>query len=251
MIRGMSKTGTINLNNTVAGSNVIMNNVTISDFDTAITHKLRMYDLHITNTTFSGNSSYVHGAGMYFNKGYSKLSNVTITNNICDLMIDATDAFGGGIYIGGTSQVYIKNSILAENIDLSGTNRAHDVIGTIRSEGYNVIGECNNGIYCTVAGNTIGNLVGIPATPINPQLDVLTIQNTPFFTYYHPIKSGSLAINAGDSLGCKDGNGSILTTDQLGQTRIQMGCCDMGAAKSAFTNSDPVASFVFLPLLTK
>ena len=39
MIRGMSKTGTINLNNTVAGSNVIMNNVTISDFDTAITHK--------------------------------------------------------------------------------------------------------------------------------------------------------------------------------------------------------------------
>lgn len=207
------------------------------------------YDLHITNTTFSGNTSYVNGAGMYFNKGYSKLSNVTITKNMCDLMIDATDAFGGGIYIG-EAQVYMKNSILAENIDLSGSNRAHDVIGTIRSEGYNIIGECN-GSYCTVTGNTIGNLVGNPATPINPQLDVITIQNTPYFTYYHPIKSGSSAINAGDSLGCKDGNGSILTTDQLGQTRIQMGRCDMGAAESAFTNSNPVASLVFLPLLNK
>jgi|AutmiccommuBRH23_1029490.scaffolds.fasta_scaffold00039_102 predicted outer membrane repeat protein len=208
------------------------------------------YDLHITNTTFSGNTSYVHGAGIYFNKGFSKLSNITITKNICDLLIDSTDAFGGGIYIGGSSQVYIKNSILAENIDLSGTNRAHDVIGTIRSEGYNLIGECN-GSYCTVAGNTIGNLVGTPATPINPQLDVLTIQNSPYFTYFHPIKSVSPAINAGDPLGCKDGSGTILTTDQLGQTRIQMGRCDMGAVESAFTNSNPVAKLVFLPLLTK
>jgi hypothetical protein len=207
------------------------------------------YDLHITNSTFSGNSAYVHGAGIYFNKGNSKLSNITITKNICDLMIDATDAFGGGIYIG-EAQVYMKNSILAENIDLSGTNRAHDVIGTIRSEGYNIIGECN-GSYCTVTGNTIGNLVGTPSTPINPLIDVLTIQNSPYFTYYHPIKSASPAINSGDLLGCKDGSGTILTTDQLGQTRSQMGRCDMGAAESAFTNSNPVAKLVFLPLLTK
>lgn len=208
------------------------------------------YDLFITNTTFSSNSTFFHGGGIYFNKGYSKLSNVTITKNFCDIDFVGTDALGGGIYIGGTTQVYMKNSILAENIDFTGSNRAHDVSGTLRSEGYNLIGECN-GIYCTVAGNTIGNLVGTPASPKNPQLDIMTIQNIPYFTYYHPLKSVSLAINAGDPLGCKDGSGKILTFDQLGQPRIQMDRCDMGAAESAFTNSNPIAKFVFLPLLTK
>lgn len=206
------------------------------------------FNLYITNTTISGNQAKFHGGGAYLAIGYVDLSNVTVTNNTCDSDLNSPTALGGGVYVGGTTQFYARNSILAANTDPTGTINEPDIAGILRSQGYNLIGAC--GSTCGITSITTGNMRGTPGSPIDPLLEPLTMYDVPpFFTYYHPLRETSPAVHAGDPAGCKDSTGATLVLDQLGQARSQYGRCDMGAAESPY--SPPPIYYVFLPLLKR
>ncbi len=132
------------------------------------------------------------------------------------------------MYIDSSASVTMRNSILAGNIDLAGTTRAHDISGALVSDGNNLVGECNV-LFCTVTGNMTGNLKGLPSAPVAPLLLPLTLDGDLHYTWYHPLEAASPAVNAGNITGCRDQAGELLPTDQLGKMRAAWLRCDMGA----------------------
>jgi uncharacterized repeat protein (TIGR01451 family) len=202
--------GTTTLNNSIVSGNsgsglstdydgtVILNNSTVSgNTGGGIYNKAKVI---LNNSTVSSNLGYFE-AGIY-NNGTLTMNNSTVSNNINRF------GDGGGIYNNGS--VTVRNSILAGNT-AGGANP--DCSGAIESAGYNLIGDTSG---CTFVPGT-GDL-----TNLNAHLGRLI--NSPG---YHPLLTGSPAINAGNPAGCTDHLGNLLTTDQRGATRV--GRCDMGA----------------------
>ncbi len=159
----------------------------------------------MNNSTISGNHGGYGGGGIYNINGITTFNNSTITRNTSGL------SFGGGIYsdVGGT--VRLQNSIVA------GDNTPYytqEVYGNITSLGYNAIGDAGGFTLGT------GDLINV-----NPNLgQLIGHSGTP---RYHPLLSGSPAIDAGNPTGCTDQDGNLLTTDQRGAARV--GTCDIGA----------------------
>ena len=176
--------------------------------------------LTITNSTISGNSASHEGGGIY-NSGTLTINNCTISGNyggfsgggirnffpatttITNSTVTDNSASieGAGMYIGGTLNV--RNTIIATN---SAPN-SPDVLGTVVSQGYVLIGNTSGTTITTgSSGTTTGNQLNV-----NPKLDPNGLQNNGGPTKTHALLSDSPAIDAGDS------GGSF--TDQRGLTR--------------------------------
>ena len=157
----------------------------------------------LNNSTVSGNTSGGDGGGIANYYGNSILNNSTVSGNT------SQNGNSGGIF-NSYGSVTLQNSILAGNSD---AGSGPDCTGNIVSSGYNLIGDTSGCTFNPGTGDltniyaNLGQLVGSPG--------------------YHPLLSGSPAINAGNPAGCTDHLGSPLNTDQRGATRV--GGCDIGA----------------------
>ncbi len=213
--------------------------------------------LNIANTTIAGNRSWNDGAGIYNNNGVVRLTHVTITGNTADSNNDGIGQGGGVITLRGT--VHIKNSLVAGNFDTMGgvgpeattpdiTRKADTArslyLGTIRSEGYNLIGTVGAYNFDT---NTIGDIYGDPsgATAVRYGATELTVVVDPLFeagASIYSLQPASPAIDRIPSESCRfisASNNPLFTDttpahgDQRGDLRPRGLRCDIGAHEAA------------------
>ncbi len=171
-------------------------------------------DVIITNTTISGNTATNSGAGIFTSK-LVDLINVTLAYNTATLSTSS----GGGVYLGGSGAVQMKNTIIANNNAAFGNNTNFQ--GGMISLNNNLVDDLN-----TIASPQ--NKDKINTDPLlNP-----TLQNNGGFTSTHALLNGSPAINAGTKTGAPD-------TDQRGYARDST--YDIGAFEASGTNSAPTA----------
>jgi hypothetical protein len=182
--------------------------------------------LTVTNSTLSGNSAFL-GGGIDNYGGSLTVTNSTLSGNHSNYV-------GGGINnfrtltvtsstISGNSARYmaggIAGTLTAMNTIFAG-NTAYspgDVIGTLHSQGHNLIGDGTGG-----SGFADTDLVGTTDFPIDPLLEPLGDYGGPTQTM-RPLPD-SPVINAGDNTDAPD-------TDQRGFTRIVGGFIDIGAVE--------------------
>jgi len=222
-----SSLGTLTLNRTVVRDNT-ESGIGINSYGTAVT---------INNSEISGNSG-AYGGGIFifcYGKGVLTLNNSTISGN--------RSSFGGGIWAQAEgpsweeTEIRVYNSTIVQNtaeagaggiyaylmpVTLQNTILAGNQGGSpnctgawIASAGYNLIGDTSGCDIATSTGDLtdadphLGSLIGASGNP-----------------RYHPLLSGSPAIDAGNPAGCTGSTGS-LTTDERGASRV--GRCDIGA----------------------
>jgi hypothetical protein len=152
--------------------------------------------LTLAGSTLSGNAASgtgVAGSG----GGISNSSTLTVIDST--LSDNQANGNGGGIY-GGSTQVTVRNTIVATNTGLS----APDLSGTLDSQGHNLIGDGTGG-----SGYADTDLVGTAENPIDPLLGPLQDNGGPSQTI--ALLPGSPALNAGDpaQLGVADQRGVI------------------------------------------
>ena len=180
--------------------------------------------INVIRSTISNNSTGATGGGIFNDKGIVNVTNSTISTNhansgtgggfrfsnfngqgtgniTASTITGNTASTGGGVVQQNTGAVTLRNTIVAGNTATSAPN----ILGTISSGGYNLIGNNSGGSF---SGST-GDQIGTPGTPINPLLGPLQNNGGPTFT--HSLLSGSPAIDAG--------NAFSLTTDQRGFAR--------------------------------
>jgi hypothetical protein len=136
----------------------------------------------ITNSTISGNAAGNNGGGIHNN--FITPGSVGITNS---LISGNSAKSGGGIYSFEATSA--ANTIIARNGALKGP----DMMGTLISEGFNLIG--NRSSYVTIIP-ALGDIIGTSASPIDPLLGPLQDNGGP--TQTHALLPGSPAINAGN-----------------------------------------------------
>ncbi len=191
----------------------------------------------ITNSTISGNVTNNFGGGILaYDDTTLTLVNVTVSGNLANQNYE-TEAWGGGggVYID-RAEVYLKNSIVAGNTDLTEPSehvKWPDVKGSFVSLGGNLIGD-ETGSTGWLPSDLVGNS-GMPVDPMLGSLDVHEPGNTPTF----PLLEGSPAI---DFATCAAGVG----TDQRGIKRPQGITCDSGAFE--LENS---LTYLFIPLILR
>jgi CSLREA domain-containing protein len=177
------------------------------------------------NTTTSGAGGGINnlGANGPYNASTAILKNVTVANNSAPT--------GGGIANGGTLK--LKNTLIADNAGGS----APDCSGTLVSQGYNLIG---NSAGCSGATDGVnGDLVGSPASPLDPQLGPL--QDNGGATMTQALIGDSPAIDAGDLASCP-------AHDQRGIARPKGARCDIGAFElEAIVKQGQTIAFAALP----
>jgi hypothetical protein len=184
----------------------------------------------LVNSILSLNEAIGSGGGLY-NVSVASLRNVTIADNTADQDNNGIGSGGGVLnFLGGT--LSFKNTLVGDNVDKNGN--APDCIGTLASQGYNLIENSKN---CTITGITTGNLIGF-----NPNLGPLQDNGGPTQTQ---ALLGWFGVNGGDPAGCTDANGQPLTTDQRGVHRPQGPRCDIGAFERE------VVLRTFLPLVVR
>jgi CSLREA domain-containing protein len=204
---------------------------------------------YVMNSTFSGNRAKTYGGGIAtaleneFHPPASSLdlANVTITANHAD-ELGQGHGDGGGIFVLGeiivggipdSTQVYVRNTIIAGNFDDSGDGplaTMPDCSGALISSGYNLIG---NGNGCTgVTNNVNGDQVGDSSAPIDPLLKPLDNYGGP--TKTHALQASSPAVDKGNVAGCLNVYNQPILFDQRGYLRPVDGGssnprCDIGA----------------------
>jgi hypothetical protein len=191
--------------------------------------------LNVTNSTFYINPAAKSGGGIY-DSGTASVDSATFFDNIADSNADNVGD-GGGLFVQSGATLLLRNSLLTGDVDdtVSGAVLP-DCAGTIISQDYNLIEQSSSVSGCNVIGTTShdrhGTFPGVlDSMPQNNGGDTPTIALPP----------GSVAINGGDPIGCKDENGDPLTIDQRGYPRV--GPCDIGAYEYVLRG--------FLPLVLK
>ncbi|MEO0769335.1 MAG: CHAT domain-containing protein, partial [Cyanobacteria bacterium J06649_4] len=133
----------------------------------------------VTNSTFSGNTSFTRGAGLsVLSDGVTSLTSVTIADN------ESGD--GGGIAISNGATVNLTGSIIADN--RAPTNP--DVQGPLISGGRNIVEN---------RGSSTGYIASDHADGTDPLLNVLADYGGPTFT--HALMSGTPANDGGFGIG--------------------------------------------------
>jgi hypothetical protein len=169
----------------------------------------------INNSTLSGNTAGSMGGAIYA-YAHISINSSTITENQAEE--------GGGVYrFTYGSSVTLQNTILAGNDAPSGP----DCLGTIDSSGYNLVWDTKD---CTFTPGT-GDLTGVDA-------NLGELIGAAGHPRYHPLFSGSPAIDAGNPAGCTDDQGAPLDSDQRGASRVNE--CDIGAYE--YTTPGPADS---------
>ena len=180
------------------------------------------YTLYLVDTTVSGNRAYgaasASGGGIYTYDGatgyWVYVTNSTITLNEA--------AYGGGIYRAGSTNVRVRNSIVAGN---SAEFGGADVYGTFdTTSAYSLIGVID-GSTGLDAGDHV--LYGTAAAPLSANLGALADNSGDTLT--HALLVGSPAIDAGDNTMAVDQSGQPIRTDQRGALRIGGGTVDIGS----------------------
>jgi hypothetical protein len=189
-------------------------------------------NIDISNSTISYNraempfSDDAEGGGIKSVGGSLNIYSATIFGNRADR--------GGGIFYPG--EMYLRNTILAVNQALTGP----DCYGTVRSEGYNLIGKTQNCDYHSAPGDQLN---------IDPKIGY------PFgWPRAISLRPESPAIDAGNPAGCTDHLDNPISKDQLGNPRavdgdgIEGAYCDIGAFE--FDLLHPIEA-LFLPFASK
>jgi len=171
--------------------------------------------ISIINSTFSHNTAKNGRGGAIYNiTGGSASSYITLTHTT---VVSNTGNIGAGIYLGGgsLSQVWLQNSIVANNVN------DDDCLAYTGSEiidataGYNIDSDGT----CTTSGGT-GNVTDDPL--------VLALADNGGNSWTHALDSGSPARDSIPEADCASAR------DQRGETRPQMGACDMGAVEVVY-----------------
>jgi hypothetical protein len=142
----------------------------------------------LTNVTVSGNTATSNGGGL-FNDGDIAITNSTFAYNGAES--------GGGIFNQGGGNIDLLNTIVSDNV---GTLENPDVQGTVFSSGFNLI-ENTTGATGFISSDLTGMSAGLGV-----------LGNNGGTTPTHSLVAGSVAINAGTSVGSP-------STDQRGFTR--------------------------------
>lgn len=215
----------------------------ITDADSSVGEGAAIYNLGrvtVRNSSFDGNDAAGLGGAVFNaqdaeislantsihdsrrggmrNEGIATLSNVSITEN---------DSPGTPWSVGGLTNVYpgrttIRNSMLAKNQD-------GDCIGSLDSEGYNLISHDTNG-WCARTGESHLDTVNAPA-----QLSTRYEHLVPFASMPTEVARPYDGIegNWGIGAGNPDVPGTTPTacepTDLLGNLRVFAARCDIGA----------------------
>lgn len=184
-------------------------------------------NLDLTNVTINENYSDSGGGGLangMYDLAIAHLNNVTIYDNQAYMT-------GGGVTNSSSSQLHMRNSIISENTLKYTVYDSYDCAGTITNEGYNMIRYMNG---CSFSDAVLPNLTGV-----GPQFSPIVAG---VYSNYYPLKSTSLAINAGNPAGCLDTQGNPITTDQRGASRSDR--CDIGAFE--YTVPGPISSLLIV-----
>jgi hypothetical protein len=181
--------------------------------------------LSIIDSTISSNHSNTDGGGIYNDKITStRLYNVTVSQNTANADASGVGIGGGVVNAAVAGDFTFQNSIIAQNRNVVSINgvpvlNPEDCAGTLTSQGNNIMYDTTD---CTVNGTV---------TIADPNLGPLASNGGPTDT--QALLSGSPAIDAGNSSGCTDNLGVILTSDQRGFHRPVNGgialLCDIGA----------------------
>ncbi|WP_172991962.1 choice-of-anchor Q domain-containing protein [Lacipirellula parvula] len=192
----------------------------------------------ILNTTISGNTAPLRGAGVFNADGLLEIYHSTITNNSNTATPFALMNSGNGVASQGTTatQTKIYSSIIAGNGGAA-TGTGTDVdfvdgngVNSIQSLGYNVIGVGN----AQAIFNKTGDQAGVTNPLLAPLQDNGGAQNNPFSVLTHALLAGSPAINAGSPTFNPSVYNPALNFDQRGEgfARVQRGRIDVGAFES-------------------
>jgi len=191
----------------------------------------------VVNSTIANNTAGLTGGGV--GAGGGSFHNCTITGNIAE-NDDSAAVSAGGI----TGNATIMNTVIAGNTD--NVNSSEDCAGTLNSLNYNLI---QNATGC---GGL--NQEGLDKLNVQAELEALTanggimvgatvgtVAQQAMLTRMPQPDSNVLEI--GDPAGCKDADGVLLLTDQIGRDRTEQGfdfnlgapgVCDAGALEFSF-----------------
>jgi CSLREA domain-containing protein len=206
----------------------------------------RLNNSTVANNTANG-TSVTSGGGGLFAAGALQLNSVTVAKN------DATDptTSGGGILqLGGS--VSLRNTLIADNTNAGPASP--DCSGTLSTQGYNLL-EDNRG--CNgIVNNVNGDIVVSSIVPI-PVFSLPDLANIGGPTRTIAIQSaagggaGSLAVDAGNPVGCGDGS-SAFANDQRGPgfSRNQNLRCDIGAFEYIYQTAVDTATTIPTNTLT-
>lgn len=178
--------------------------------------------LTLINVTLSGNTATATpskgGGGIYANGGITSLNYVTAAGN--------AGSFAGGIHNEGGGDLYIRNSLLANNT-------GGDCGGLITSLGYNVSGDNFCGAF-TQTGDVK-----------NADVTLSALTNNGGNTRTHLPAPGNAALNRVPVASCTMPD-STSPADQRGAARPMASLCDSGAVESG-----AILPLVRLPLVTR
>ncbi len=191
----------------LAGTNVLVGCTISGNINGVRDAAIRASVITMSNCTVSGNNS----AGII---GTAYLDHCTIASN--GATIGSPSQFGPGV--SGTA--YAQNTIFSGNL-------ANDIVGTLNSQGYNLLNNTNG---CTIAGDTTGNIYGV-----DPLLGPLQDNGGPTLTM--ALASNSPALDQGSAGG--------LSIDQRGVHRPY----DVPGISNANDGSD-IGAFEWTPDLT-
>lgn len=183
-------------NTTISGCTISSNRNGSSYFGGGVTAS---DTLNMTNCTISANTI----AGVFCDFGNTRAVNCTIAFNAIGV--------DNSVY---PSTFYALNTLIANN----GSGSSKGFLGTLTSQGHNLIGNLNTNM--TIVGSTNGNIYGV-----DPLLGPLQNNGGPTLT--HALMKGSPAIDAGAS----DGAPPI---DQRGVPRPYGPSVDIGAFESEY-----------------
>jgi hypothetical protein len=188
----------------------------------------------IVNSTISGNTAGSTGGGIDNYAGRLTISNSTISGNSAKKGGGGVSNFSGFYYGGGT--LTLNNSLIAGN-QAPVAPEIENVSSVVNANNFNLFGSNGN---AGVSGFIPGPTDIVPGVPLEKILGPL--QNNGGPTQTHALVDGSPALDAGDPGGCRDSQGSLLSTDQRGFARHVdsnndgAARCDIGAfeAKELF-----------------
>jgi hypothetical protein len=158
--------------------------------------------LSMTNSTVSGNVVQFFGGGIYYNSGFLEVTSSTIAFNDTTVHASGLELGGGGVY-AEDGRALLRNTIVADNTT---AQDEPDVLGSMLSLGYNLIGQTD-----ASSGWVATDRTGTADAPLDPRLGPLQDNGGP--TPTHALLAGSPALHAGDPA-------VLMTLDQRGSVRV-------------------------------